>query len=141
MTEHEKRAREILASLDSRMDNKLIVGGRMQSDDYSYNQGVHDCMAQTDESEHEIILALTDAHAAGRREAIAEVLPVIEFYGDENKYFMRKRKVNLQQTTAVFKVHEAESLPTDFETESFECSASLKVDQGKRARALKEKLK
>lgn len=59
---------------------------------------------------------------------------VIEFYGDKNKYFTRKRIVNLQETTAVFKVKDPSKLPTDYELETFECSVRLKVDQGKTAR-------
>lgn len=58
----------------------------------------------------------------------------LEFYGDEQKYFMRKRTINLQETTAVFKVDDPSKLPTEYVSEVFECSVAIKVDQGKKAR-------
>ncbi len=63
----------------------------------------------------------------------------LEFYADESKWFMKEREVNLRHTTAIFHVDKPEDLPTEFRSKSYECTAILKIDQGKTAReALKE---
>lgn len=78
------------------------------------------------------------ALSCNRIEAILSAMDVLvsglEFYGDDEKYFMRKSKINLQETTAVFKVEDPSKLPTDYESNVFDCSARLKVDQGKTAK-------
>lgn len=65
---------------------------------------------------------------------LATAVDALAFYGDKQLYFMKDSVVNLQQTTAIFKVDDPSKLPTEFKSKIFECSARLKVDQGKRAR-------
>lgn len=74
-----------------------------------------------------------DAEIERLKQALIVISEALGFYGDKDKYFMRKRVINLQQTTAIFKVDKPEDLPIEYESEIFECSARLKVEQGKTA--------
>ncbi len=74
-----------------------------------------------------LILALLKAVDTAER--------ALEFYGDPDKYFKVDKEVNLQKTTAAFKVDDPLSLPDKAIMRSHECSAQIKADMGKRARA------
>ena len=64
----------------------------------------------------------------------AEILAeALEFYGDSKKWFMRDEVTNFQKTTAVFHVKDPSKLPTEFKSKSSQCTARLKIDQGKTA--------
>lgn len=61
------------------------------------------------------------------------------FYGKDKLYFTRDIETDLNKTTAVLKEEYRKrnpdvSKPNMFKSKSYECSARIKVDQGKRAR-------
>lgn len=64
----------------------------------------------------------------------------LKFYGEEKKYFKINKTINLQQTTAIFHTSKPEELPVDYQAKTYECAASIKFDQGKRAREALKKL-
>jgi hypothetical protein len=74
------------------------------------------------------------AELASLKAQLAVATQALEFYADEKKWFMRDEVTNLQQTTAIFHTDKPEELPTEFKSRSYQCTARLKVDQGKTAR-------
>lgn len=69
----------------------------------------------------------------------------LDFYGDEKLYYQRPFEIDLNQTSAVLKEDYRENndltKPNIFKSINYECSAKIKMDQGKRAREAKEQCK
>lgn len=71
-------------------------------------------------------------------ELLKKIKEALEFYGNPERYFQRTEYLNLKHTTAVLHTDKPEELSEDFETKVFDCSASIKVNQGKKARDVLE---
>lgn len=78
-------------------------------------------------------------------EKVRILTEALDFYGDEKLYFQRPFEIDLNQTSAVLKEDYRENndltKPNIFKSINYECSAKIKMDQGKRAREAKEKCK
>ena len=78
-------------------------------------------------------------------EKVRILTEALDFYGDEKLYYKREVETDMNKTSAIFKEDYVKNndltKPNMFTSVSYECSARIKVDQGKRAREAKEKCK
>lgn len=86
------------------------------------------------QADAEFIGAAYPRAVIGLLDRIERLERALGFYAEERHWFQYEETVNLQQTTAVFKTDKPEELPTDWKVQRHECSARMKMDQGKRAR-------
>lgn len=73
------------------------------------------------------------------------LIEALDFYGDEKLYYQSSVSIDMNQTTAILKEKYRHShditKPNIVTSIEYECSAKIKVDQGKRAREAKERCK
>lgn len=78
------------------------------------------------------------------RSKLRTAIDALSFYGDKKLYYTKEIEVDMNQTTAMLKDEYRKnnpdiSKPNILKSQSYECSAKIKLDQGSRASdAIKE---
>ena len=95
-----------------------------------------------------VLIEKLQAELKAKDELLRECEEALAFYGDENKWFMRTKIIDPSKDVIFASRYndktgqsEAVDIKKPFESKSFEVTARLKVDQGKTAQAMLEKLR